>query len=351
MRAAARMIVVVVAILAMPSFLFAAPAGTARGEEMTKEHSKPIAEALKSKLTPEQYRVTQQCGTEPPFNNPYWDNKKPGIYVDIVTGEPLFSSLAKYDSGTGWPSFFEPIEKENVVSKPDADGSGRTEVRSRSGDSHLGHVFGDGPGPSGRRFCINSAALRFVPVEKMKDEGYGKYLTLFDGPAKAEVKPKPEKATLAGGCFWGVEEILRKTPGVISTRVGYAGGKTKMPTYEAVKRGDTGHAESIEVTFDPATIGYEQLLDLFFRLHDPTTLNRQGGDAGTQYRSVVFYHTESQRRAAERAKEKAEKSGRWGGRKVITEIVQAGTFNQAEDYHQKYLEKNPGGYTCHYLRD
>lgn len=318
---------------------------------MTKDKPKSEDDDLKGKLTPEQYRVTQQCGTEPPFKNPYWNNKEPGIYVDVVTGEPLFSSQAKYDSGTGWPSFFEPIEKGSVVERPDPDGSGRTEVRSKGGGSHLGHVFPDGPGPEGLRFCINSAALRFVPADKLEAEGYGKYKGLFEGKQPAEAKAPPQKATLAGGCFWGVEEILRKTPGVISTRVGYAGGKTEKPTYEQVKRGDTGHAESVEIVFDPSRIGYEELLDLFFRLHDPTTKDRQGGDVGSQYRSAIFFHTESQRRAAERAKERAEKSGRWGGKGIVTEIVPAGPFYEAEGYHQKYLEKNPGGYSCHYVRD
>lgn len=161
----------------------------------------------------------------------------------------------------------------------------------------------------------------------------------------------PQMATLAGGCFWGVEEILRKVPGVIATRVGYTGGSIERPTYEKVKTGETGHAEAIEVTFDPSRIGYEQLLDLFFRLHDPTTANRQGGDVGTQYRSAIFVHSESQRRAAERARERAGQSKRWSGKKVVTEIVDAGPFFEAEDGHQKYLEKNPGSYSCHYLRD
>jgi peptide methionine sulfoxide reductase msrA/msrB len=346
--------------LTFPACQQAAAGGTAadqsparwRGDRMD-EFEKPSDEELASRLTPLQYKVTQREGTEPPFSNEYWDEKRPGIYVDVVSGEPLFSSLDKYESGTGWPSFSKPIDEANVETKEDRKlWMSRIEVRSKRAGSHLGHVFDDGPAPTGLRYCLNSAALRFVPLEDLEASGYGDYLPLFEeaGQTVRAASDERQTAYLAGGCFWGMEELLRSRPGVIEVEVGYTGGTVADPAYPAVHSGSTGHAEAVRIVFDPARTSYEDLLIFFFKMHDPTTLNRQGNDIGTSYRSAIFYLDEEQRTTAERIRAKVDDAGAWK-RPVVTEITAATEWWPAEEDHQDYLQKNPNGYTCHFVRD
>jgi peptide methionine sulfoxide reductase msrA/msrB len=312
-----------------------APTYSKAGYDLTPLTQARIDELAK-KLTPEEAQVILSKGTERAFCGNLVDNHKDGVYVCRLCGLPLFDSSAKFDSGSGWPSFFQPFAPGHVHEETDSShGMTRTEITCARCGGHLGHVFNDGPRPTGLRFCLNSASLTFF--EK------GQTLPPESSPILTET------AYFAGGCFWGVEDRFQQIPGVIDAVSGYQGGTTKNPTYEQVCRGDTGHAETVKVVFDPARVSYPTLLAYFFKFHDPTQLNRQGPDHGTQYRSAIFTTSDAQTQAAAAFIAAQSTTDRFKGRKIATQVTPItpttpAPFHEAESYHQDYDAKH--GTTC-----
>ncbi len=275
------------------------------------------------KLTPEEERVIIHKGTEPPFSGKFDKHFETGIYTCKQCGVELFKSASKFKSNCGWPSFDDKIPGA-VKSQTDADGI-RTEITCAQCGGHLGHVFvGEGFTPKNTRYCVNSISLDFISAKK----------------------PHTEKAIFASGCFWGTEYHLQKAPGVISTTVGYTGGHVDNPTYRQVCTDKTGHAEAVEVIFDPSKTTYEQLAKLFFETHNFTQINRQGPDIGTQYRSAIFYLNEEQKETAGKLVEILKKKGH----DVQTEITPASKFWSAEKYHQDYYKKAGKTPYCHFYK-
>lgn len=274
-------------------------------------------------LTPEEERVIVHKGTERAFTGKYDKFYEAGTYACKRCGAELYKSDAKFYSGCGWPSFDDEIEGA-VKRTPDPDGM-RTEITCSACGGHLGHVFlGEGFTSKNTRHCVNSISLQFIPANAMGNSNV-------------------DTAYFAGGCFWGVEFYMEKAPGVINAESGYMGGKKKNPTYRDVSYKKTGHAETVRILFYPDSISYEALARLFFEIHDPTQVNRQGPDVGEQYRSEIFYSNTEQKRTTEKLIGLLEKNGF----DVVTKVTPAATFWLAENYHQDYYDQNGKLPYCH----
>jgi peptide methionine sulfoxide reductase msrA/msrB len=278
----------------------------------------------RSLLSDEQFRITRQHGTEAAFSSEMCGLLEAGLYSCVCCNTLLFDATEKFDSGTGWPSFTQPVEENAIAYHEDTShGMSRVETTCNTCDAHLGHVFPDGPQPSGLRYCMNAVALN-------------------------KVTEKTETAIVGGGCFWCTEAIFSKLKGVKSVRSGYSGGETEQPNYRAVCSGTTGHAEVVQVIYNASVISYHDLLRIHLTTHDPTTLNQQGADTGTQYRSIILAQDDKQFAIAEAVIEEIQDVY---SNPIVTQIAYLDVFHEAEIDHQEYYALNPDNRYCQAVID
>lgn len=276
----------------------------------------------KKVLSPDLYAVAREADTERAFTGSLWKSETKGTYYCATCGYKLFKSDQKFVSSCGWPSFFEQDNKNSIWFREDNSyGMRRTEALCGRCDSHLGHLFDDGPEPTGKRYCMNAISLDFVPESSSTSQG------------------NLETITLGGGCYWCVEAVYENLQGVEKVVSGFAGGSVKNPSYEEVCTGRTGAAEVVEITFDKTKTNLDEIFQVFFTVHDPTTLNRQGADVGTQYRSVIFYKNDEQKKAAESLIKELTEANVYNS-KIVTTLEPFTQFYAAEEYHQNYYNNN-----------
>ncbi len=285
----------------------------------------------KKVLSPDLYAVAREADTERAFTGTMWNDETKGTYYCAACGYKLFKSNQKFTSSCGWPSFFEQENKESVTFKDDNSyGMKRIEANCGRCDAHLGHLFDDGPEPTGKRYCMNAISLDFVADADVSNTGD------IDSSNNEQAE---QTIVLGGGCFWCVEAVYQNLQGIKSVYSGYAGGMVENPSYEEVCTGRTGAAEVVEITYDKSVTNLNEIFKVFFTVHDPTTLNRQGADTGTQYRSVIFYKNEDQKKAAESIIAELTKQNVYSS-KIVTTLEPLKNFYKAEEYHQGYYENN-----------
>ncbi|MFM2385927.1 MAG: hypothetical protein RL660_684 [Bacteroidota bacterium] len=288
----------------------------------------------RKQLSDEQYYILREKGTERPFTGQFLMHKENGNYTCAGCGAVLFASDSKFDSHCGWPSFDKEVAKGAIKYVEDlSHGMKRVEIMCAKCGGHLGHVFDDGPTATGQRFCVNGGSLSFEPASTSK---------------AAVTNADTAEIVLGGGCFWCIEAVYQKLQGVYTVESGYQGGTVDNPTYKQVCMGNTNHAEVVRLRYNPKETNYEEILKVFFTVHDPTQLNRQGNDEGKQYRSVIFYANEQEKNAAQAIIDALNKSGAYDD-PIVTTLEPSATFYKAEDYHQNYYNQNKTQSYCMFV--